>query len=470
MSETLNYRSLKPSPNQPGPAQTRALWMAEARALLKLSAPLVITQLAQMAVLTTDIIMLSRYSEVALAAAGLGHTIFFLCWLIGTGPGAAVAPMVAQIVGGRPMDRANVRGVVRMGLWSVVIMGLPLILILLCTEQILVSLGQKPELAAAAGQFLTPLCFGLPFALAFQVLRNFSTALNRPNASLVVMLLTVLINAAGQYMLIFGHFGAPRMGITGSGIASALSYAFSFFAMLGVIFLTPTLRDYRILRRIHRFDRAKFAELLRLGIPIGLTMIFEAALFNSSMLIMGMFGTAYVAAHQIALNVPSVTFMVPLGVAMAATVRVGLAVGANDPAGVRRAGYTSLAMSTAFMTICSLVLALFPRQIAELYFPPHAGNIQTIALVVSFLYFAAAFQIMDGLQVVAALALRGMKDARAPMWIAGVCYWLIGFPTCFILGFMLDMKGIGVWIGCTVALFCAAIAMCWRFYYLTHKR
>jgi len=346
-------------------------WLKEARELLKLAGPLVITQLAQMIVMTTDIVMLSRYSETALAGAGLGNTVFFLCWLIGTGPAAAVSPMIAHILGAKPTDRANVRGVVRMGLWSVLVLWLPLAVLLVFAEPVLIALHQKPELAHAASLFVLPLCFGLPFSLGFQVLRNFATTLNRPNTSLIVMGFTVFFNAVGDYALIFGHFGAPRLGLMGAGIASASSYAFSFLAMVAVIYLTPELRKYRMFRRFHRPDWAKFGELYKLGIPIGLTMIFEAMLFNASMLIMGTFGTEYVAAHQIALNVPSITFMVPLGIALAATVRVGLSAGAGDREGVRRAGYTAMIVGTGFMAICAVVLGLFPRTIALLRADAH---------------------------------------------------------------------------------------------------
>jgi MATE family multidrug resistance protein len=186
---------------------------------------------------------------------------------------------------------------------------------------------------------------------------------------------------------------------------------------------------------------------------------------------MGTFGTASVAAHQIALNVASITFMVPLGVAMAATVRVGLAAGAGDRAGVRRAGTSALAVSAAFMSISALTILLFRYQIAGLYFATNvASNADALALTAVFLQVAAAFQIFDGIQVTAALSLRGLKDAHMPMWIAGGCYWLVGFPVCFGLGIELGLKGLGVWIGLAFALFVAAISMCLRFYYLAREQ
>jgi len=445
-------------------------WIAEARALLKLAAPLVLTQLAQMAIMTTDVVMLGRLGKTALASAALGNTVFFFTWLIGCGPVAAVAPMIAHNLGARPRDRAGVRNAVRMGFWAVLILSVPLIALLLFTQPILLALGQRPELAAGAGRFTGMLCWGLPFSLGYQVLRNFSTALSRPRASLWVMGLSVLFNAAGDYALIFGHFGLPRLELVGSGIASACSYAFSFLAMLVVVRLMPGLRKYRLFRRFHRPHWERFGEVLRLGMPIGLTMIFEAMLFNAATLIMGAFGTASVAAHQIALNVPSITFMVPLGIGMAATVRVGLAAGAGDGEAVRRAGYSALLMGVGFMSLTAILLWLFPAQIASLYFADDAANADVIALAVVFLQVAAAFQICDGLQVVGALSLRGLKDAHMPMWIAGLSYWLAGFPVCLWLAFGWHMKGLGIWIGLASGLFVAAALMCWRFWFLSRAR
>ncbi len=445
-------------------------WLAEARELAKLAIPLVFTQLAQMAIMTTDVIMLGHFSSSALASAALGNTVFFFCWLIGCGPVAAVSPMIAHTLGARPNDRIGVRTAVRMGFWSVLITSLPLIVLLLFVEPILRAFGQAPDLAHGAGVFTSVLCIGLPFSLGYQVLRNYSTALSRPNASLVVMVVCIGFNALADYALIFGHFGAPRLGIFGSGIASASSYTFSFFAMTAVVWLTPTLRRYRIWRRAHRPQWEKLAEIFRLGMPIGLTMMFEAMLFNASMLVMGSFGTRYVDAHQIALNVPSITFMVPLGIGMAATVRVGLAAGAADGEGVRRAGYSAMLMGVGFMCVTAILLWTWPEQIARLYFSDPAADADVIALAAVFLHVAAAFQIFDGLQVVSALSLRGLKDARAPMWIAGASYWLAGAPVCAWLAFGLHMRGLGIWIGLAFGLLVAAGAMCSRFWYLSRER
>ena len=445
-------------------------WIAEARELLKLAAPLVLTQLSQMAIMTTDVVMLGRLGKTALASAALGNTVFFFTWLVGCGPVAAVAPMIAHILGANPKDRAGVRNAVRMGFWSVLILSVPLVMLLLFTKPILLSLGQRPELATGAGRFTEMICWGLPFSLGYQVLRNFSTALSRPKASMWVMGICILFNAAGDYTLIFGHFGLPRLGLIGAGIASACSYAFGFLAMVCVVRLIPDLAKFRIFRRFRRPHFKKLFEVFRLGMPIGLTMIFEAMLFNAATLIMGTFGTASVAAHQIALNVPSITFMVPLGIGMAATVRVGLAVGAGDGEALRRAGYSALLMAAGFMTLTGVLLWLFPGEIASLYFADYARNADVITLAVVFLRVAAAFQIFDGLQVVGAMTLRGLKDAHMPMWIAGLSYWLGGFPVCLWLAFARHMQGLGIWIGLASGLFFAAALMCGRFWFLARQR
>ncbi len=444
-------------------------WIAEARELLKLSGPLILTQLAQMAIGTTDTLMLARFSNVALAGAMLGNTMFYFCWLLGSGPSSAVSPMIAHILGANPDDRDHARVVVRMGFWSVLMVGLPLVLFLQFAKPMLMALGQSEQLAGAASAFVVPLSIGLPFSLGFQVLRNYSTALSKPNASLIVMAMAIFFNALFDYTLIFGHFGFPRLGLLGSGIASATSFAVSFGLMLTVVRLTPKLHAHRIFRNFRQPDWAKLREIYVLGLPIGLTMMFEATLFFSSNFFMGHFGLEYLAAHTIAMNVPSVTFMVPLGVAMAATVRVGLAAGAGDREAAQRAGWSAILVATGFMTLTSAVLAIWPLQIAQLYLPATQQNMPSLLLAVTFLHVAAAFQIFDGVQVTAALSLRGLKDARAPMWIAGASYWLAGFPTCMLFAFGFGLKGLGIWYGLAFGLLVAGVLMCWRFWWLSRQ-
>ena len=466
-----------PDLTSPGPHISGRLnhaFVAEARELLRLAVPLAATQLAQMVILATDTLMLGHYAKSALAAAALGNTVFFLAWLVGSGPAMAVAPVVAHLKGEyaasvRPRDQRKVRAAVRMGLWSAALLTLPLLVLLAFTRPILLLLDQEPRLAADAARFMSALAFGLPFALVFQVLRSFCTALGRAMPPMVVMGLAILFNALGDYALIFGHFGLPRLGILGSGIASASSNAFSCLTMLAIIFIVPELRRYRILRRLPQPDWKRFAELFHLGIPISVTMVFEVALFNAATLAMGLFGVAPLAAHQVAITIPSLTFMVPLGIGLAATVRVGLAAGAGDRPAARRAGFTAMGMAACFMLATALVLALFPRAIAMLWLPDTPDNRDVLALAVGFLHIAAAFQLFDGLQVTAAMSLRGLKDARMPMWLAGISYWLCGAPVCILLGFGLGLKGTGIWLGLAFALMVAAALLSTRFWILSKR-
>ncbi|MGH7022281.1 MAG: MATE family efflux transporter [Caulobacteraceae bacterium] len=453
------------------PAAPRAPSLGEARALARLAGPLIVTQLAQMAVFTTDVILLGRFSRMALAAAAIGNTVYYFAWLTGGGPAFAVAPIIAQILGLTPNNKGGVRAATRMGLWSVIIVSAPMMILLWQTKAILVACHQDPVLAESASRFVRMVELGLPFSLGFRALGSFTTAVGKPRAAMWVMAGTIAFNATVGYALIFGHFGAPRLGIVGSGTATALSSLFSFVALTAMIETDKDLRAYRVFRRFTRPAWDKLKEVFRLGLPMAMTMMFEAMLFNVMTLVMGSFGVVPLAAHQIALNVASVTFMVPLGLGMASTVRVGVAAGAGDPQGARRAGLTAMTIGVAFIVLCGAAMALWGAPIASLYVGGRAAqDLRVIAMAALFLKVAAAFQVFDALQVVAAQSLRGLKDARAPMFIAGASYWLVGAPTCLVLAFTFHMRGLGVWIGLAAGLAAAAAALSVRFMLMTRER
>jgi MATE family multidrug resistance protein len=431
-------------------------------------------QLAQMVILATDSAMLGHFSKDALAAAALGNTVFFMAWLLGSGLPMAASPVIAHIRGAhaasaKPRDQGYVRIAVRMALWSVLLTTPPLLLFIFCTHDLLLFFGENPLLAADAARFTGALAFGLPFAMGFMVLRSFSTALSRAVPPLIVMALAIAFNALGDYALIFGHFGLPRLGVLGAGIASAASNIFSFVTMLAICLSVPALKRYHILHRFGHPHWPTLAELFRLGVPMGMTNVFEMALFNGATLVMGIFGIASLAAHQIAITIPSLTFMIPLGIGLAATVRVGLATGAGDAVAARRAGFTAMAVALIFMSGTAILLLVCPRAIASLWLPDIAENAAVLTLAVRFLYVAAAFQLADGLQVTAAMSLRGLKDARMPMWLAGASYWLAGAPMCILLGFGFKMQGFGIWLGLAFGLFVAAILLTTRFVLLSKR-
>jgi len=432
---------------------------------------LIAMQLAQIGSLTADIIMVGELGKDAIAATGIGAVLFYFTFLTAYGPVAAVSPVVAQILGAHPNDRARVRAAVRMGIWVIGLLSLPLMSFLIWAKPVLIFLGQDAKIAAMAEPWIHAVAFGLPFALGFGVLRGFAAAIGKQTQVLAIAVATVLFNIAGNYVLIYGHFGAPALGVQGSGIASAFAYAFSFFAMLGVFLFAPSFRKYRLLHRFWRADWAKFSELLRLGALMGLSILFEAMLFNAATLIMGRFGAASIAAHQIAMNVGSITFMVPLGIGLAATVRVGLFAGAKNAEGARRAGHTAILCGAGFMALCAVAIALFPKALVGIYVSTaDPTNAEVVGLAIVFLYVAAVFQLFDALQVTAQMSLRGLKDAQAPMWIAGLSYWLVGFTLSYTLAFWGGLQGLGVWIGLAAGLAAAGAGMVWRFEILSRRR
>jgi MATE family multidrug resistance protein len=445
-----------------------APWRAEARAVAVLGGPLILTQLAQMAMPTTDILLIGYLGDAPLAAASLAHTVHVFAWLIGLGPASAVAPIIAQILGAHPSDRARTRASLRMGLWSILLLSPLLCLPLFFAEPMLLALGQSPELARLAGPYAQVLALSVPLSLAFNVLRNFATALSRPNLPLFVLGVAVLLNAVLGYGLIFGGFGMPEIGLIGAAWATTISNLFIVVALVLVLTLARSFRSYRVWRRFHRPDWVRLAEVFRLGFSIGVNMVFEVALFAGATLLVGRFGTAALAAHQVALNIASVVFMVPLGLAIAATVRVGMAAGAGDLAGVRRAGFSALAIGVTFMLGTAALFLIFPRELVSLYLDvDDPANEPAVALAVSFLKVAAAFAIFDGAQVLMNMSLRGLKDVTVPMWIAGLSYWLVGLPLTVFFGFGLGLEGFGIWLGFAAGLFLAAALMLLRFAHLS---
>jgi MATE family multidrug resistance protein len=472
MTEILDAPVFKnPFEAAPLPPANPRHFIEEARELARLAGPIVVTQLAQMGVGTIDVLLLGAYSKDALAASALGLSLYYAMWVLAMGPAIAVSPMIAHILGAQRSDIDGVRKSVRMAVWAILLIMPFQIAFLWFAGDMLAAMGQPPALAADAGLFVRALAVGFVFTALFNVLRGYATSLSRPNAPLIVMGLMIVFNAVLAYALIFGHFGAPRLGLLGAGIASASSFAFSFFAMLAIIFLTPDLAFYRIFHRFMEFDWTVMKEVVRLGMPISMTIIFEAMFFNAGTMIMGYFGTDSVAAHQVALNVVALCFMVPLGIATAATVRIGLAAGAEDRPRIRRAGLAAMGMSLAFMALMGVVLFVFAPHIIGFYIDRHdPKNAGVVANAILFLRIGAAFQIFDTMQVVASLSLRGLKDANGPMWIAGGSYWLIGFPLALLLAFHFEMQGAGVWIAFVISLAVAALAMSWRFVHLSDMR
>ena len=452
----------------PAPAAPGSHLAAELAETLKLAAPMALTQLGQIAMMTTDLAFIGRLGDAAVGAAALAGTVYFIAFTVGMGLVSAVAPLAAQAFGAR--DPRMVRRSVRSGLWAGLLISLPIMVFPLRGEQILQALGQASEPAHLAQQYLFGLVWGVAPALWFIAIRSFMGAVNRPEPVLWITLIAIPVNALLVYLLLYGEFGSPRLGLFGVGLATATVNGGSFLAGLWIATRREPFRGYHILARLWRIDWDLMRQLAVIGAPISIALMLEWGLFSSASLLMGMISTTALAAHQIALQVTSILFMIPLGIGMAATVRVGHAVGRNDAAGVKRAGQVAMGLGIAIAAVLTTVVITLRFAIADLFLgegPAHAEA--TVMLAGALLVIGGTFFITDGLQTIAAGALRGMNDTRVPLLFAMLSYWLIGFACACWLAFWTPSGAIGVWIGLSIGTAVYAALLLLRFRSLASK-
>lgn len=431
--------------------------------MLALAWPMILTNLGQTAMTATDVMMMGRLGADALAAGALGSNLYFAPLIFGLGLMLATSPMIATELGRKRHSVRDVRRTVRQGLWLAVIVAVPIWIILWNAEAILVAMGQEPALSVQAGHYVRWLQWAvLPF-YGYIVLRSFISALERPGWALVIVFVAVGFNVFANWCLMFGNLGFPAMGVAGSGLATTLSSILMFLGMLVVVTVEPKFRRYRLFGRFWRADWPRFFGLLKLGLPIAGILAFEVTIFNAAALLMGLIDAPSLAAHAIAIQIASISFMVPLGLNQAVTVRVGLAYGAGNADGVSRAGWTAYVMGVAFMTMTATVMLFWPQMLIRAFIDvSDPANATVIGLAVSFLALAALFQIVDGAQAVGAGMLRGLHDTTVPMIYAAVGYWGVGLPLGAALAFRFDLKGIGIWIGLSAGLAVVAVLLLWR--------
>lgn len=442
-------------------------WQGEFKALLWLGLPMGLAQLIQYSIYTVDTVMIGRLGPQELGAAALGTVIYFLFWMIGAGPVMAVSPLVSQALGADQNNTRDVRMSVRMSIWLIVFMTPFLFLFVLFAEPILVALGQPPALSLKASHYMMALIAGWPFALGIMALRNFLAAIDKTLIPLILIAASVLINAALNYILIFGAFGAPRLELVGAGIASSLSYALCFFMFVIYIKIDKDAKRFDMFENWWRLHWHRMKDVIQLGWPISVTTLFEGMLFNACVLLMGAIGGAELAAYQIALNVASLAFMMPFGLSMAGAVRVGLAKGAGNYPAIRRAGLVTIFASIILIMIFAIPIALFPDGVAALYLNiADEKNTAVIAIVGTFLPIAAAFMLFDATQVSSNQILRGLKDVQIPMVMTGISYWVIGFPIAFYFGLYTPVGAVGIWYGILAGLITASILLGARLWHL----
>jgi MATE family multidrug resistance protein len=425
--------------------------------MLVLAWPLILTNLSQFALTLTDTVFLGRLGTNELAAATIGMNLFFAALAPCFGLATAAAPMVAQTRGRGAGFVRGMRRDVRAAFWAQAIATIPVWLLLWQAEPILLALGQAPVIAALAGDYVRAVMWGMPFFCGFVVLRGFLAAEQRPGAALIVAFAGIFLNFPLNWWLIYGGLGVPPLGVVGAGIASTLCNVAMFGGLLALIARDRHLRRFRILGRWWRWDAPRMKEATVIGLPIAGAMLLEIGVFATASLMMGWLGAVAVAAHAIALQSASATFMVPMGLGQAATARVGLAAGAGDARGAAIAGWTALAMGAAFMATTAFLLIAFGETIAWAFLDArNPGAAETAALATTLLVVAGLFQLADGVQAVAAGALRGLKDTAVPMALAGFGYWGAGLPLGLLLAFALGFGALGLWIGLAAGLFVVA--------------
>ncbi|NSX54313.1 MATE family efflux transporter [Sulfitobacter algicola] len=432
-----------------------------ARAILILGLPLIGSNLAQFAIHMTDSIMLGWYAVEALAAVTLAGALFFVLFIVGSGFAWAVMPMVAQA--SEMEDDAQIRRTTRMAMWLSLIYGAVMIMPMWFSGQLFLLIGQDPEIAQLAQDYLRIAGWGILPALLVMVLKSYLSALERIGFMLIATIGAAFLNAGLNYALIFGNFGAPEMGIHGAATASVILQIFSF-GVLG-LYAAFVMPQHALFQRIWRLDMDAFSGVFRLGWPIGLTNLAESGLFSAASVMMGWIGTIELAAHGIALQFAGAMFMVHLGLSQAATVRAGRAMGRKDQTGLKIGAQVIIMMSILFSVFTIIIFLGVPELLISLFLDADdPDRIAILAVGVGLLAVAAVFQLADGVQVLALGLLRGVQDTRQPMVMAAISYWLVGAPCSYVLAFVIGLDGAGVWLGLVIGLGVAAVLLIIRFW------
>jgi len=431
----------------------------ELGATLALGWPIILANLAINVMTATDFMMLGRLSPHALAAGSLGFFLYQPLFLLGLGVVGALSPIAAARIGaGQGADA--LRRATHQALISALFFAVVVWIALIGAVPFLLAIGEPADVAKDAGIYLKGFQWGLAPSLIYYAARAAFSALERPRPPLVAGLLAVAFNALANYALIFGKLGMPALGIIGSGFATTLSQTLMCALLLAASLIDPRMRALRLFAPPWRLAGTELKALWRLGLPIGAMIVAEVGVFASATLVMGLFSTAAIEAHTIALQVASLAFMVPLGLGQAATVRVGLAYGAGDARAISRSGWSAFGLTALFAVFSASAMIGAPRLLIAPFIDVDApANEGTVALAIALLKVAALFQIVDGSQAALANMLRGVHDSRVPLIIAILGYWAIGAPVGVALGFATPLGPVGVWIGLAAGLATVAVLL-----------
>ncbi len=443
--------------------QPRRQLLADLRGLFAVGGPLIINNIASIGVATADTLMTSRLGPEQLAGVALGSGLWIVLFLLGLGVVMALGPTVAQHFGaGRDLAIGHDT---RQGLWLGAFISVLVIVAMRRVSPVLAVLGIEPEVSRLAQGYLDALSWGVPAAYGYHVLKQMNEGVGRTIPIMVVMSIALPVNVLLNYALIYGQLGLPPLGAIGCGLGNGIGFWLMFAMLAGHIRCTPYYRRFQIGRAFEPPDLQSLRRLLTLGAPIGMSLFLQSGLFTMVALLMGQLGTAAIAAHQVVLNYSGLVFMVPLGFAMALTVRVGQAVGRGDAVGARRIGLTGLGLCAVITLVSGTTTMWFAQRITQIY----STDVAVVELSVLLFGIAAWLQIGDGIQVAAAFALRGFKDTRVPLLINAANYWGVGFGLAYGLGIVFGHGAQGIWIGLTAALWSAGAMLIARFLLVSRR-
>ena len=422
-----------------------------------------LSQLGHVMMGVADNAMVGHIGATQLAAAGLANVAFNVLMLFGIGVSYAITPLVAIADGEK--DLKGVNETLRHGLVINVVNSVVLVAIVYFGKNLLYHIGQPEEVVTLSIPYLEIITFSLIPILTFQTFRQFSEGLSNTLVPMVIVLSCNVLNIALNYVLIYGHFGFPKMELNGAGLATFISRIVMGIAIAGYIYFAPQFRNYRPGFIIGKYSRALFNKMLHIGLPAGMQFIFEVAAFDFSLIMMGWIGTKALAAHQIAINLATISYMTTSGLAAAATIRVSNELGKRDMPALRRAAFVLIGMALSFMTVWGILFIVGNNFLPTLYIE----DTDVITIAGPLIIIAGLFQLSDGMQVVCAGALRGLQDVKVPTLFIFISYWIIGLPLGYWLSFKLGFGPVGIWSGLLLGLTLTATAMCWRFNYLSKK-
>ncbi|MBV7470357.1 MATE family efflux transporter [Aeromonas sp. sif0611] len=432
-------------------------YWTEAKQLVRLASPILVAQVAQIAMNFVDTVMAGQVSAVDLAAVSVASSFWLPIILLVQGIIMALTPIVSQLNGARKRD--EIRPAVHQGFWLALMVTPIAMLALYFSPLALQFMDVDPVMAEKTAGYLHAILWGLPAFVLFQVLRNFSEGLSHTMPTMVIGFVGLAVNIPANYIFIHGHFGMPKLGGVGCGVATAIVLWAMLLAMIAYVKLSPHFKKINLFAQLARPNGSRIWRLFRLGFPIAMAIFCEVTLFTVVALMLAPFGAETVASHQIALNFSSLVFMLPLSIGVGVTIRVGHSIGEGQPEQARVAARTGLMLGMAVAAGTAALTVLLREPIAGIY----TDDLQVITLAATLLFFAAIYQISDSVQVVAAAALRGYKDTQAIFYITIIAYWGMGLPTGMILGltdWMVPRMGPqGFWVGFIVGLTGAALML-----------